>query len=210
MFIPARNDANEGALGSLRVFVRYRPNAATSTFSHKARAQRNNTENFIIKHCDVDDHLYVMRRARKEDASGANSQFRTDLIEAQCARAEAERTRQAKIAARERAEIARLVEIGLEGDQQKILKMTVRQLDDQLKIYRKILKDETLLAVKIGTLKLKAQKQAAVLEALARNQEVIRDMQRLLQDLELPTPGDPLLLPDDRADFDAEMEDELT
>ena len=40
LFIPATNDANEGALGSWRVHLHYNPNSTTATFSAKARLER--------------------------------------------------------------------------------------------------------------------------------------------------------------------------
>ena len=55
MFIPATNDANEGALGSWRVNARFHPNGMASGFSNKTRIERNNTEMFIDKLCDQDD-----------------------------------------------------------------------------------------------------------------------------------------------------------
>ena len=171
LFIPATNDANEGALGSWRVWRRYHPSSTAAGFSNKTRLERNNTEHFIEKHCNEEDQKYVMRAVRVQSASGENARFRQHLIEAQRKRMLATRQKQETVERKRREEIERLTKVGLVVDRNVIEKMTVKQLDDQLNIYTKILDDDVLRKVLKKDLKLKAIKCSAVLAALARNDE---------------------------------------
>lgn len=171
VFIPSTNDVNEGALGSFRVFIRYHPHATVASFTDRTRVLRNNTENFILKHCNHEDQQHVMRLVRKQDASGVNAAFRSELIAHQLERANHERIRREVNQAHEREEIERLISIGLVGDRDHILILTNKQLDDQIRIYRKILQDKTLIDAKLKDLTKKALKQSAVLAALTRNEE---------------------------------------
>ncbi|KAJ8495386.1 hypothetical protein ONZ45_g12885 [Pleurotus djamor] len=128
-----------------------------------------------------------MREVRKEDASGTNARFRRELLEFREARAHAETNRRALAAAAKEAEIERLVNVGLVADREHILKLTVVQLKDQIKIYRLLLKDEVLINVKMKDINLKAHVQSAVLAALSRNTDVILALQFSLANL--PQPG---------------------
>jgi hypothetical protein len=71
-----RNAVNEGISGSMRVAARFHPNISTSNFSARERVRRNDTENFIRKVMTrPEDHTYVMRRVREDDAPGKNRKF---------------------------------------------------------------------------------------------------------------------------------------
>ena len=170
IFIPATNDANEGALGSWRVWRRYHPTCTATSFSNKTRAERNNTELFIEKHCNDDDHLYVMRQVRAIGASGENAQFRQDLIEDRQKQALATRKKQEDAERKKQQEIDRLIAVGLIVDRTAVERMTVPQLDDQLKIHKQFLKDDVLAKVKQKDMKTKALKLQALLAAITRNE----------------------------------------
>ena len=171
MFIPATNDASEGALGSWRVNARFHPNGTASGFSNKTRLERNNTEMFIEKLCGYDDQRYVMQQVRIEGTSGANAKFREHLLKSQQARALATRKKQQDAEKKKREEIARLIAVGLTVDRALINKMTVSQLNDQINIHRKFLNDEVLLKIPQKDIKSKNFKLSAVLAAITRNEE---------------------------------------
>jgi hypothetical protein len=173
LFIPATNDANEGALGSWRVWRRYHPSSTASSFSNKTRLERNNTEAFIQKLCNEEDQHYVMRTVRVQGASGENALFRAHLVDMQRKRVLATRQKQDAAEQKKRHEIERLTNVGLVVDRNAIEKMTAKQLDDQLNIHIKILNDEVLRKVLKKDLRLKAAKFSAVLDALARNEEYV-------------------------------------
>jgi hypothetical protein len=173
MFIPATNDASEGALGSWRVNARFHPNGTASGFSNKTRLERNNTEMFIEKLCEHDDQRYVMRQVRIEGASGANAKFREHLLKSQQARALVTRKKQQDAEKKKREEIARLIAVGLTVDRAQINKMTVSQLNDQISIHRKFLNDEVLLKIPQKDIKSKIFKLSAVLAAITRNEEYV-------------------------------------
>ncbi|KAF8164441.1 hypothetical protein K438DRAFT_1442334, partial [Mycena galopus ATCC 62051] len=80
--IPAKNDVNEGILGSMRLAARFHPSISTSNFSVHEQIQHNNTDNFIWKVMTrPEDHTYVMRRVREDDTSGKNRKFNVEVAE---------------------------------------------------------------------------------------------------------------------------------
>ena len=173
LFIPATNDANEGALGSWRVWRRYHPSSTAASFSNKTRLERKNTEGFIEKLCNEEDQCYVMRAVRVQGASGENARFRKRLVDTQRKRMLATRQKQDAAEQKKRQEIERLTNVGLVVDRNIIEKMTAKQLDDQLNVHIKILNDELLRKVLKKDLKLKAAKLSALLDALTRNEEYV-------------------------------------
>ncbi|KAJ8453589.1 hypothetical protein ONZ45_g19654 [Pleurotus djamor] len=205
VFIPSTNDANEGALGSFRVFIRYHPHATVASFANQARVQRNNTEKFIIKHCTQEDHQYVMREVRRLEAQNKNTvTFQQKLINSQEERARNERQRRLRIQQKRQVEIDRLVQVGLIGDRNHILSLSVKQLGDQLQIYRKILKDPVLVALKLKEIPTKVFMQSAVLAALSRNESTILALQNSLQNL-----PDADMTPESDAADDLDSDDDL-
>jgi len=171
IFIPATNDANEGSLGSWRVWRRAHPNSTATSFSNKTRLEWNNTEHFIEKHCNEDDQLYVMRRVRVHGASGKNAQFKKHLLEAQNRRVVSYCHKQQESARKKREEIDWLTSVGLILDRAVIEKMTVPQLKDQLKIHQQFLRDDVLPKILQKDLKNCAIRLSAVLAAVTRNSE---------------------------------------
>ncbi|KAF7343808.1 hypothetical protein MSAN_01963900 [Mycena sanguinolenta] len=80
--VSATNDPNEGILGTMRIAAHFHPNISTSNFSARKRVHHNDTENFIRKiMTELEDHTYVMRRVRKEDASGKIRKFNLEVTE---------------------------------------------------------------------------------------------------------------------------------
>ncbi|KAF9528451.1 hypothetical protein CPB83DRAFT_766593 [Crepidotus variabilis] len=171
LFIPATNDVNEGALGSWRVSRRSNPNITAAGFSNKTRYERNNTDRFIAKLCDDADHCYVRQEVRRIGASGENTRLQENLLEAQRKRAEANRLKKSEAARKKREELERLSQVGLIMDHDIIMRMTVVQLKDQIKIHKQILADPILGKTLQKDLKTKAVLQVAVLSAVEQNKE---------------------------------------
>lgn len=144
LFIPATNDVNEGALGGWRVSRRSNPNLTAISFSNKTRYERKNTRQFIMKLCDDTDQQYVMRAVRAIGSNGENARFRQFLLEAQRKRAETNRLKKEQAEQKKREEIERLTRVGLVFGRDAVLRLTVVELKDQVKIYKKFLSDSVL------------------------------------------------------------------
>jgi hypothetical protein len=143
--IPATNDANEGILGSMRVAARFHPNISTTNFSARERVRRNDTENFIRKVMTrPEDHTYVMRRVREDDASGKNRKFNLEVAEHIATKGREARDHRAPLEEDRRLERARLAAVGLELDLSKVNMMTIAKLRDQLRIFKFIVEDPEL------------------------------------------------------------------
>jgi hypothetical protein len=72
-WMPATNDVNEGMLGSLRQFWRFNPRATLHIFNALAMHQRNDTQKFMNKNLNEDDHKFLMHMGREVDSSGLES-----------------------------------------------------------------------------------------------------------------------------------------
>ena len=75
-WMPATNDVNEGMLGSFRQYCRFNPRATLHTFNALAMYQRNNTQPFMNKNLNDDDHKFLMQMGREVDASGLEARGR--------------------------------------------------------------------------------------------------------------------------------------
>ncbi|KAJ7054321.1 hypothetical protein C8F01DRAFT_1259601 [Mycena amicta] len=140
----ATNCKNEGGLGAWRVACKARPNISTANFSAREQFKRNGTEAWIDTFAQDDDHRYVMQLARERDASGENARMRKEIAEAIMRKAEETRARKAALAEDRRLELAQLATVGLVLDEAKVGKMIVKELRDQLRIYKNLIGDPTL------------------------------------------------------------------
>lgn len=173
LFIPATNDANEGALGSWRVHLRYNPNSTAATFSAKARIERNDTENFILTQMVEEDHHHVMHIVRKKDKDRSVARFRRNLMETKRKRALVQRKKREENARKRAEQQLRLLQTPVITDKDKLLQLNAKELKAQLDVYRKILKDPVLTSkdFRVGNVKTKAKLQEAVLAAAGRHLE---------------------------------------
>ncbi|KAJ7598464.1 hypothetical protein C8J56DRAFT_881094 [Mycena floridula] len=149
LFILATNDANEGGLGSWRIFLHANPTRTSRTFSSKARVSRNTTEKFIAKHCSASDHHHVMKKAQRDKAEMTRQKCHTTLLK------------------RNKAHQCLLDALIATWDQ--ILQMKVPELNDQLGRFQELFKDPVLQGLKKTDItKLgKAIKIAAIFAAMA-------------------------------------------
>jgi len=83
LYFSSTNDANEGGLGSWRRGQARRPAETLLKFNASFMATRNETESFIShKLTEEEDHIYLMRTARKRDASGHQKALKVAQIQA--------------------------------------------------------------------------------------------------------------------------------
>jgi hypothetical protein len=169
--IPATNNRNEGTLGSYRQHMKHHPNSTAQSFSNQIRWERNGTQAFIRKFCDDAVLKFVMRKARKDGASGRRAMFRRAWVNLQREKAETAVARRLKMATRKKDAADRVAGTCLELDTAKIRTLTSNQLKEQLHVYRDKLKDDVLLKTKCKDMSTVAVRRQVVLEARGRELE---------------------------------------
>ncbi|KAF8228771.1 hypothetical protein L208DRAFT_1485504 [Tricholoma matsutake] len=78
MFIPATNNHNKGALGSLRQTWRHGPNMTISQYNARALYKQNDMGSFVRSVLGPQDCRFLRKEARKVDGSGAEKQMREE------------------------------------------------------------------------------------------------------------------------------------
>ncbi|KAJ8454145.1 hypothetical protein ONZ45_g19419 [Pleurotus djamor] len=68
-WMPATNDANEGALGALRRHLREKPLVSIHQYNAIAMFRSNNTAEWMEEHLTDEDHTFLMKQARLIDQS---------------------------------------------------------------------------------------------------------------------------------------------
>ncbi|THV05639.1 hypothetical protein K435DRAFT_647075 [Dendrothele bispora CBS 962.96] len=103
-WMPSTNDANEGALGQLRVTLRNKPTLTLHQYNALAMYSRNQTISFMNALFEAEDHEFVMREARRIDSSGLAKKrrqeqvaFRTRIIQMSKEKEEAKKKRAQEI-----------------------------------------------------------------------------------------------------------------
>jgi hypothetical protein len=169
LFIPATNDANEGALGSLRIHIRSNPSSNAYTFSDKARYERNNTEAFIEKCCSDADHKYARILVRQDEKNKKKSMFNKKLVQYLFEKAARARQKKQESEARNERFMARLRSIGWVSDGSSIEKMTGAHIKDQIRLYKNgFVRDEILEKRLWKTMVSVEEQRTALKEALGR------------------------------------------
>ncbi|KAJ7430216.1 hypothetical protein B0H11DRAFT_1676382, partial [Mycena galericulata] len=105
-WMPSTNDANEGALGAYRVAIRGKPSLTLHQYNALAMYRRNDTQAFMDAVLTDEDHAYIMREARRVDASGEEARRRQEIVDFRIKTAEM-RKKKAIAAARKALEIRR-------------------------------------------------------------------------------------------------------
>ncbi|THU77493.1 hypothetical protein K435DRAFT_738419, partial [Dendrothele bispora CBS 962.96] len=80
-WMPATNDVNEGALGSYRVMLRFKPTLTIQQYNAMVLYARNNTQAFMDAKFTEDDFRYIMKEARILDASKLEAKRRKEQVE---------------------------------------------------------------------------------------------------------------------------------
>ncbi|KAJ7719825.1 hypothetical protein B0H16DRAFT_1794260 [Mycena metata] len=134
-WMPSTNDANEGGLGAYTVAVRGEPTLSLHQYNVQAMFRRNNTQDFMDATFTAEDHAYVMREARRIDASGEEAKMRARIVDFRLRTAAMQKEKAL-------AKIRRAAELRKENLEQELIprnelsKLTVPKIVDQLNSYR--------------------------------------------------------------------------
>ncbi|TFY77504.1 hypothetical protein EWM64_g6509 [Hericium alpestre] len=171
--MPSTNDLNEGALGAMHVSARQNPNETAQNHSACAAFNRNDTQSFMDAKLEYSDHLYIMRAARRADASQAPKKFRDQLMERLCVTVQKKHANDEIRASKKMGLFEKLSATELVQDEAAMKRMGVKELDLQLEVYRVVRKDAEV-PIK-ARLKNKKEKYTALVAAVARSKTSLRD-----------------------------------
>ncbi|RDX46785.1 hypothetical protein OH76DRAFT_1442708 [Lentinus brumalis] len=176
-WMPSTNDANEGALGGLRVNFRSTPNISIHQYNSRLMYKLNDTSTYIATVLNTPEGEEFMRRkAREIDASGRERKRRRDVAEAD--QRAAKRRKEDREERREKANqrlqtLAQLTPI-LDLAELTWEKTTVRLLESQLDWHRTFVdtgpKDDKKIPMK-KDLHIKLLKLGALVDAVTRYNE---------------------------------------
>ncbi|KAJ7198293.1 hypothetical protein GGX14DRAFT_666455, partial [Mycena pura] len=168
--INSTNDSNEGLLGYTRKQKQNSPSGTIGLFAARAMYRRNDTEDFISAHANNRDlTLYAIQEARKRDASGSNKEFREERAKRLIARATENKARRDKRLQEEAERRAKLLAAPVITATAKLDTLTLKQLNEQMRIHWRIHKDPVLTAIpNKSVLKRKSDMLSAVKGAVER------------------------------------------
>ncbi|KAJ8503071.1 hypothetical protein ONZ45_g11178 [Pleurotus djamor] len=140
-WMPATNDVNEGALGSLRRYMREKPLTAIHQYNALATYRANDTQEWMDTHLTTEeDYEYLAREARKIDESKLEkkrkaAQAEHDRLSAEAGRLKVEQQMQRAEAKKQR--LANTILLTL-AEEPKIHErsFTVAMIDEQLDLLR--------------------------------------------------------------------------
>jgi len=135
-WMPATNDANEGALGGYRVNIRGKPSMTLHQYNVMAMFRHNDTQDFMDAVFTFDDHMYVMREARKLDGSGVENKRRREIVDFRVKVAQMRKEKEIATAAKVKADTKWLSKVALIMEVVDIKKYTVAQLGEQIDAFR--------------------------------------------------------------------------
>ncbi|KAJ7249966.1 hypothetical protein C8J57DRAFT_1521561 [Mycena rebaudengoi] len=172
-WMPATNDANESSLVQYRVKMRGSATLTLHQFNALVMYQQNNTQDFMDALFEPPDYLYVMRLARKEDASGLERQRKAELAEFQIRFATLKKTKALAKHQKDMDDLHVLVKLPLVSSVAQIYdttqgrNLTVAKLNQQLNAFRMRGIPDLKVNSKYAR---KADKQAALEAALKKYQ----------------------------------------
>ncbi|EJD07885.1 uncharacterized protein FOMMEDRAFT_74025 [Fomitiporia mediterranea MF3/22] len=141
-WMPATNDANEGALGAYRISARNHPSMNTETFNAKAKYSRNDTEDFIeAKLAGDEEQAYLRQVARDRLLGKRDKKRRVDISEQHEAEVTAKRQRIQERKDEQSRRSEYLEELTLELDEDRVRQLKVPQLKEQLDKLRRFDRD---------------------------------------------------------------------
>jgi hypothetical protein len=136
---PPTNDLNEGALGSLRSQLRQKPNMTILQFNALKKFKFNHTSEFVKQEFLPEDYKFIHKMARSMDAAHLEKTRKAELIafkDKQIAERREKRRQKAEKRAQKEMLLASLDRVKNVEDVTN--NMTVKELDNQLEIYRKL------------------------------------------------------------------------
>jgi len=136
-WMPPTNDVNEGALGSFRVLMRRQPHLTSLQYNAQAMYARNNTQAFMEKKFQPEDHMYIRQLARTDEAKGLEQAKRKAIVEH--AQAKIDKRKVAKAAKlKKAAEVdGRVAAVKLIFDKEQIKKLKGQSLKDHLLAFKR-------------------------------------------------------------------------
>ncbi|RDB27700.1 hypothetical protein Hypma_003276 [Hypsizygus marmoreus] len=199
VWMPSTNDANEGALRSFRIQIWAKPSMTLHRYNSLAMFNHNDTQDFMDVMFTPEDHEHVLRTARELDGSGLAVKFRQEQLEFDLQTVAIRRAREAERVRKVIETQERLSKVTRVMSDAEILPMTVKLLTDQLDLFRQTDKEVPVNS----RIKLKAEKQAALKDALKHYQDhpaTILDISEVVQD-------EIVIMNDWHEEEDSEMED---
>jgi hypothetical protein len=135
-WMPATNDINEGMLGSFRQYCRFNPRATLHMFNALAMYQRNDTQQFMDRNFQEDDHKFLMKMGREVDGSGLEEKRQDKTVAYNLEKNQKKDDRDREAAQKLTEKNARLAKIPLIFDKDVIEGLKGQKLQDQLDAYR--------------------------------------------------------------------------
>ncbi|KAG1846992.1 hypothetical protein DFJ58DRAFT_663507, partial [Suillus subalutaceus] len=158
------NDANEGALGTLRVSMRHAPRMSLTHFNARLKYKKNQTGTYVKTSLGPTARKYLRKRARINDTAGMERKRRIAQVEYDKYVVQRNREKDQKKKERREAAAAKLAAVVPRLMQEDINKMRVSELDLQIRWHRQF--DSQMPAAKDLKGK-KAPEKRAILAAAA-------------------------------------------
>ena len=134
-WLPATNDENEGALGAFRVLMRRQPQLTLLDYNALAMYFRNNTVAFMAaKFTEEEDYKYIHKLAR--ETGGMERKRRREIVEYRDKRQAEKTTRKAVREQNAQKTAARIAQLELVLEKEKIPGLKGNTLKDQLKLFK--------------------------------------------------------------------------
>jgi hypothetical protein len=140
-FMPPTNDANEGILGTWRVWHRRFPRLTQDRFNAIVMVRRNGTEDWMEQNLTDKDDAFLRCEARRIGRTGREAKRRADLQREEAKTAEDNRNTRAMREKKRQEKETRAEGIELILDEAEIRQLAVAGLDEQLLKHRVLGKD---------------------------------------------------------------------
>jgi hypothetical protein len=223
LYFASTNDANEGGLGSWRRGQVRRPAETLHKFNSSFMSKQNKTEDFMgVKLTNTEDDLYLMRVARKRDASGLQKKLKAAQIQADQEKVMENRQKEAKRDERLNTRAAILLETSknLVLDGIDIDKLNNDELNRQLDYHRDLEKKLPLAdnGGAIETVPLKSHMKLKHERVAELKKAVTRHLARTISDSTGTQDSDSagqdlsrtVVLPDNDIEYQSDHNDDLT
>ncbi|KAJ7292581.1 hypothetical protein C8J57DRAFT_1042576 [Mycena rebaudengoi] len=135
-WMPSTNDANEGTLGAYRVAMRGKPSLTVHQYNALAMFRRNQTQEFMDTVFDAADYAFIMREARKIDASGLEALHRQEIVDFRLKTAEMQKNKALLKAQKALEDRCALRRVKLVLGPSAIAALTIQKIHEQLNTLR--------------------------------------------------------------------------
>ncbi|KAJ7056037.1 hypothetical protein C8F01DRAFT_1234071 [Mycena amicta] len=138
VYLNPTNDVNEGALGEFCVRKRQKETLTITVNNGLSMHKRNETSKFVDAFFEAEDHVWVMREARKYQAEGHEKKWRMEQAEFEVKMVAMKRERRAVRQEKDRLKAVVVDATELVTDDEKLGKMTGKQMNLQIDKLRAI------------------------------------------------------------------------